>query len=865
MTMIGQTLAHYEIPDKLGSGGMGVVYRARDTKLKRDVAIKVLPEAYASDRERMARFEREAQVLASLNHPNIASIYGLEKYEGVFALVLELVEGQTLEERIERGPIDIEQAIAIAKQIAEGLEAAHGKGIIHRDLKPANAMITEDGTVKLLHFGLAKALEGDTSESIDDSKSPTLSRRATQAGVLLGTAGYMSPEQARGKPVDKRTDIWALGVVLFEMLTGKRLFHGETVSDTLAAVLKTEPDWAALPADTPWLLKRLLRRCLEKNRSERLHDAADVRLELQDTLTTRDEVLSDSRRSRSRVTVAVGALVVGLAFGVAIMSRWLEREPEPPIRFSMEVPEINMGGRQVTLSQDGRSLALGGRLPSQVFHLSLGALDEEAPSPIAGGRSPFFSPDGRWIGFVDENTLKKVASSGGEPVSICECGRHSYVWSEDDLILFMPPEGLMRVSANGGEPERVFPDDDAAEFKDPQLLPGKKTLLATEAIDGATWVISLSLTTRERTRLVQGHSAQYVEPGYLIFARSGLQTTTLFATAFDADALELRGDIISIADDVINRRGGKAAQFSVSRTGTLVYASWAAGFAERGIVWIDRSGLATTLIDDAAAYRYPRLSPDGSLLAYTTFRVGRTGLWVYDLARGARTLVQEGVALDPAWTPDGQALTFTLQTVSDGFAIYSKAPDGSGDAKQLVVAEDRLAFEASWSPDGRVLYYHNGIEIWALSDAGEVAALVMAEATVKHPRVSPNGRWVAYVSDTSGQDEVYVVPSPEADRRFTISTDGGDSPVWSRDGRELFYTEGDRLMAVAVETAGEFRAKTPQELFQGNLIPSTNTNYDVSLDGKRFVAVQSANMTESLHTVLHFVIHFDEELRQRLP
>ena len=365
--MIGQTLAHYEIHAKLGSGGMGDVYRARDTKLKRDVAIKVLPEAYARDRERMARFEREAQVLASLNHPNIASIYGLEKSEGVFALILELVDGQTLAERIERGPIDIEQAIAIAKQIAEGLEAAHEKGIIHRDLKPANAMITEDGTVKLLDFGLAKALEGDTSGSIDDSSSPTLSRRATQAGVLLGTAGYMSPEQARGKSVDKRTDIWAFGVVLFEMLTGKRLFHGETVSDTLAAVLQTEPDWTALPPDTPWLLKRLLRRCLEKNRNEHLHDVADVRLELQDALTARDEVPGESRRSRSRVTVAVGALVVASAFAAAIMSRVAEREPEQPIRFSMEVPEINIGLRQVTLSPDGRSLALGGRRPGRCF------------------------------------------------------------------------------------------------------------------------------------------------------------------------------------------------------------------------------------------------------------------------------------------------------------------------------------------------------------------------------------------------------------------------------------------------------------------------------------------------------------------
>ncbi len=419
--MIGQALAHYEILGKFGSGGMGEVYRARDTKLKRDVAIKVLSERFAGDRERMARFEREARVLASLNHPNIAAIYGLEETDGVFALVMELVEGETLAQRIERGALELEEAIDIATQIAAGLDAAHAKGIIHRDLKPANVMITEDGTVKVLDFGLAKALEGDAAESVEDSNSPTLSRAATQAGVLLGTAGYMSPEQARGKPVDKRTDIWALGVVLFEMLTGTRLYHGETMSDTLAAVLKTEPDWTALPAETPWLLKRLLRRCLEKNRQERLHDVADVRLELRDALTSEDELPSRSRRSTRVVVVAGGALLVGLLLGAALLSRFKGREPEPPIRFSMEVPEINVGRWQVALSRDGRSLAFASRRPFAVYRRSLGALDEEA-LPIAVGRAPFFSPDGRWIGFSDGSTLKKVASTGGEAVSICECG-----------------------------------------------------------------------------------------------------------------------------------------------------------------------------------------------------------------------------------------------------------------------------------------------------------------------------------------------------------------------------------------------------------------------------------------------------------
>ena len=588
-----------------------------------------------------------------------------------------------------------------------------------------------------------------------------------------------------------------------------------------------------------------------------------VRLELQDALTSREEVPSDSRRSPSGATVAAGALQVGIAAGAAIVSRVTEREPEHPIHFSMEVPEIHVGRRQVTLSPDGQSLAFGAR-SGEVFHRSLGALDEEAPSSIAEGRAPFFSPDGRWIGFRDGNTLKKVASSGGEPVSICECAG-DYVWSEDDLILFTVPEGLMRVSANGGEPERVFPDDDGVQLQDPQLLPGGNTLLATEVFDGTAWIISLSLTTRERTRLVQGHSAQYLEPGYVIFARGSLQTTSLFASRFDADELELRGDIISIADDVITRGRGRVAQFSVSKTGTLVYARRPVRDAENRIVWIDRGGLATALIDDEAAYRDPRLSPDGSLLAYTI--VPGDGLWVYDLARGSRTLVQEGVTLYPVWTPNGEALTFSLQTVSDGFSSYTNAADGSGEARQLV---KDTATAPAWSPDGRVLFYQTSGDIWALSDEGKAAPLITAEAALTSPRVSPNGRWICYVSDVSGQNEVYVVPLPAADRRFrvevnTISTDGGHSPVWSRDGRELFYIEGDRLMAVAVETADEFQAKTPQELFRGNLVPSTGISYDVSPDGKRFVAVQGTNTTESLRTVLHFVIHFDDQIRQRLP
>jgi Tol biopolymer transport system component len=458
-----------------------------------------------------------------------------------------------------------------------------------------------------------------------------------------------------------------------------------------------------------------------------------------------------------------------------------------------------------------------------------------------------------------------VATSGGAAVSICECEGRDYFWGDDDVILFTSPgEGLMRVSAAGGEPETLLRED-TERLLGVEILPGEETLLTTTTFEGALWITSVSLSTPERKRLVQGHSAQYLEPGFLIFARGALSSTTLFAARFDAGAIEIRGELTPIAEDVISG-AGRAAQFAIAENGTFVYARRpASDNTDRRLVWIDREGLTTPLLDAPAGYRDPRLSPDGSLLAYSVWGE-RPGLWVYDVVRGVRTLVQEGVTANPVWTPDGDTVTFVLQTASEGFAIYSKAADGSGEALQTVVEKEGLAFGPEWSPDGSVLFYYTTLrqQIRALFETGEVSSLVTSEGNVGTPRVSPDGRFIAYRSDTSGQDEVYVVPLPEADRRLTISTDGGDSPVWSRDGRELFYVSDDRLMTVAVETADGLRPGTAQELFHGRFVRNNTANYDVSLDGERFVMVQSESATEP-RTVLHFVLHLDEELRQRLP
>ena len=643
--MIGQNISHYKITSKLGQGGMGEVYRATDTKLNRDVALKVLPEAFASDTQRMARFSREAQVLASLNHPNIASIYGLEEADGRQALVLELVEGETLADRIKRGTIPLEESLKIALQIAEALEAAHEKGVIHRDLKPANVKVTPEGDVKVLDFGLAKAMEEEVVPE-DISQSPTISQLATKAGMILGTAAYMPPEQARGKPVDKRADVWAFGAVLYEMLVGKLAFDAEDISQILAKVLEREPQWDNLPKSVPPSIRRLLARALTKDLRKRLQVIAEARIVI-------EEYLSDPSASEVDIAVApqpagkrlmvpwmlLAATIATLLISLVVL--WpTSPTPRPLARFAIPLPAdqslTTYGRHQVAFSPAGTHLVYVAN-----DQLYLRAMDQLEVTPIRGtigGTSPFFSPEGQWVGFWVGGELKKVAIAGGAPVTLCSAENPSGAsWAADDRIVFgQGREGVSQVSANGGEKELLISvDSEKVELAHgPQVLPGAEALLFTlRSGAGNIWddsqIVVQSLETGERNVLVNGGTdARYVPTGHLVYAQQG----TLLAVPFDVARLEITGDRVPIQDGVAQSIATGASQFAFSDLGSLVYIPGNSAAVSRTLVWVDREGREEPLAVEPLAYRWPRISPDGGHLAVYTSD-SESDVWTFDLRR----------------------------------------------------------------------------------------------------------------------------------------------------------------------------------------------------------------------------------------
>ena len=903
--VIGQRIAHYRVQEKIGAGGMGEVYRALDTRLCRDVALKVLPEAFARDAERMARFEREAKVLASLNHPNIASIYGLEESNGARALVMELVEGPTFAERISQGRISLEEVLTFAKQIADGLEYAHERGIIHRDLKPSNVKLTPDSQVKLLDFGLAKALEGETTEP-ELQDSPTLSAAATRTGVLLGTAAYMSPEQARGKRVDRRADIWAFGCMLYEMLAGRAAFTGETTSDILASVIRAEPDWSSLPGSVPPRIHELLRRCLQKDAKQRLRDIGDARIIIEEVLS--GSVASDTvpagglTRGLQHRGMGWAWLVAGLllgAVGAVVIASYLRPSPgEGPVSrfaFGFPAPDNQPVASEgfplrdfpaVAISRDGTKIAYVGARghTTQIF---LRRVDHLEPQPLpdsANATSPFFSPDGQWVGFFADGKLKKASVQGGEATTLCDAPiNRNATWGPDSTITFAPTlfGGLMRVSAGGGSPEILTaPDVSKGEltYRWPEILPGGKAVLfvIANAQDIGSFseskIVAMRLDTREKKILpILGTYPRYSPSGHLLFERDG----RVFAVAFDPHRLEVTGQPVPVLDGVKTSPNSGAADFAVSDTGSLVYLPENAYIHDGQIVWVDRKKQVKELSAPARHYGSPHISPDGERIA-VAIPTGSSGsdVWVYEIPHGTLTrLTFDEHSSAPIWSPDGKRIAFAT-TRPTGPAILVKPADGSGAEETLVAGESLILVPTSWSSDGKFLAYWavgsaTGRDIWIAPLTGErkPQPFLQTKFNEMQARFSPDSRWIAYQSEESGRYEVYVQPFPGPGGKWQISTNGGTTPVWAENGRELFYMSSGNFMSVSVTAQPTFSASTPRivadypPFLMGRL---SNGVYDVSADGQRFLFVR-ANVENGPPDEVRVVLNWTEELKHLAP
>jgi len=886
----GIRLGSYEITGPIGAGGMGEVYRARDSKLGRDVALKVLPQAFAREADRLSRFQREAKVLASLNHPNIASIYGLEDSGSTHALVMELVEGPTLADRIRQGPIPIEEVLKIAKQICEALEYAHERGIVHRDLKPANVKVTSDDAVKVLDFGLAKALESDPS-SIDISTSPTISRMATLAGVLLGTAAYMSPEQAKGKAVDRRADIWAFGCVLYEMLTGKMAFHGESVTDTLAAVIRAEPDWSQLPAATPIRVRVLLQRCLQKDPKQRLRDIGDARISLDEVLAGAPDPslagaagISALLRQRTLI-LGLGGVLVAVVTGFAIWNLKPTPSEPPPIvsRYVITLPPGQQlagldSGPAVALSSDGTHLAYvatqGGT--QQIY---LRAMDSLEARPIPGterATNPFFSPDGQWLGFFADRTLKKISVSGGAALTLGDATQpHGASWSSQGMIgVATTAIGvLQQVADAGGAPQPLTRlEKGESTHRWPEFLPGGKALLFGASQLSSNWTNSQitvqSVGRDDRRNLIPGGTQpRYAPSGHLVYAQRG----SLMAVPFDPQRLAVTGSAAPVVEDVLQSINTGAAQYSISATGSLVYIPGGIQAAQRTLVWVDRKGIEQALPVSPRPYRYPRLSPDGRRVA-VTIEESESNIWIYDLARDtlARLTFQGNFNLLGAWTPDGKRIVF--QSTKEGTGnIFWQLADGSGGLERLASSEYTQTPD-SWTPDGQSLAFveinPTGYDIGVLRMSDRKAQpFLRTPFNESGPRFSPDGHWLAYVSDESGRNEIYVQPYPGPGGKWQISTEGGSEPAWNPKGRELFYRNGDKMMAVDIATQPSFGAGKPRMLFQGQYVPTpvTLSNYDVSPDGQRFLMLKASEQAGAAPMQINVVLNWFEELKQKVP
>jgi serine/threonine-protein kinase len=904
----------YRVESLLGAGGMGEVYLARDTRLERDVALKVLPELFAADPDRLARFEREARMLAALKHPNIGGIYGFEEAGSVRALVLELVEGETLADRIARGPLPVEEALGIGRQVADALVAAHEAGIVHRDLKPANIKITPSGSVKVLDFGLAKALDAEATRS-DLSLSPTLtSPVGTRLGIILGTAAYMSPEQARGKSVDKRTDLWAFGCVLYEMLTGRHAFDGDEVTDVIARIIERDVDFTVLPPRTPLPIRRLLRRSLEKDRSRRLADASDARLDI-------DEAVSEAPVDRSadsgagvdveplgwRRAVPWGVAAVGLLSALGILALWAPWRSAPlprPLRLSSELGVdaslLPDQGASAVLSPDGGLLAfIAQKNTSDNPQLYVRRLDQLQPALLAGtdgARNPFFSPDGQWVAFFAGGKLKKIAVSGGATVTLCDApnGRGG-TWTEDGSIIFSPNSTLnvtlQRVPAAGGKPE-PFSTLEKGEVTQrwPQVFPGGKAVLYTSAASTTAWedanlVVQPLPAGARRVVIRGGYYGRYVPSGHLVYVREG----TMFAVPFDVDRLEVTGSPVPAIEGITSSPAATGgAQFALGNNGTLVYLPGQSASNDAPISWMDRLGKTTALREMPANWSNPAFSPDGGRLAVDISDGKQTDVWVYDWVRDtlSRLTFDQTDDQRPVWTPDGQRIVFSSKRGDGQFLnLYWQRADGTGDAVRLTESKTSQ-FASSWHPSGKFLAFLD-MNPQTISDLmilpmqgdestgwrpGTPTVFLKTPFVESTPEFSPDGRWLAYLSNEAGRSDVYVRPFPGPGGKWQISTSAADDPMWSRTRPELFFAAapGLRLMVAGYSVEGEsFRADKPKLVSDTRFaVRPRPPSRDVALhpDGQRFAVapLPDTNASARLDKVV-FVFNFLDELRRIAP
>jgi len=866
----GSKLGVYEVIAPLGAGGMGEVYRARDTKLNRDVAIKVLPDTFVSDRDRVGRFTREAQMLAALNHPHIAAIYGLEETGGTQFLVMELIDGESLAQRLALGRLSLGDALPIARQIIDALEAAHERGIVHRDLKPANIMLTADGGVKVLDFGLAKFDERGSSPDL--TNSPTLSFAATQAGVILGTAAYMSPEQAKGRVADRRSDVWAFGCVLYEMLAGTRAFDGEDLSDTLATVLKSDPDWNALPASVPSYIRAILKSCLEKDRRSRIPDISVVRYLLGsgDGQASRGDAEEGTRR-RTAVAWKMSAAAFALIAAAGIPAMYILRSSTPAVaRFTVLPPEKrsfetgNRAATSVAIAPDGRRLAFVARdtaIRSQIWIRPLDSLSAQPLAGTDGAAHPFWSPDSRFVGFFAGNKLLKVDVTGGPPQTLCVCSGRGGTWNRDGVIVFNNGPGpLYRVPSTGGQPTavtRASPGVLSHVF--PSFLPDGRHILffGVGASDATSGVYIASLEDGNPRQLVAANSGGVFSPqgGYLLFSREG----TLLAQSFDLRTLKLAGEPFPVAERVESTAYPGVVSFSVSDSGVLAYGTGAGAQSALRLTWVDREGKVAGTAGPDANYRGVDLSPDGKRVAAHRHDGSGGDIWLTDLTRGTTSRFTFDASQDnssPIWSPNGGDIVFGSLR-SGKWSLFRKLSNGAGSETKLAES-DLMILPMSWAPDGQsIVYWTNdprtGGDQWKLPLGSDPkpAALLNSPFSEGHSQISPDGRWFSYQSNETGRAEVYVRPYPAGPGQWQVSTEGGIFSRWRGDGRELFYmsaVSNGKMMAVDIKSsATTLEASTPKPLFDTGYVnlPSGGNyhTFAVSRDGQRFLIPRPVSNT----------------------